>query len=245
MSPCGRLEPCGTRRGVTATGLQGSGAARQQGYEATRQQGKRAPAANRCHNGVLSAKGRLLSPQSSVLSTRHCRLSTQHSALGTVLAGLLIGVVLAGGAGCGYSTRRPFPDGIRTVHVKTFESKEFRRDLEFALTEAVVKRINLDTPYRIAPLKSADTVLTGEVLEVRNRTIGDDFETQLPRETASTIIVAFRWKDLRSGRILVERERFLFTTPYIPPVGETFATGQIRGMDNLAEAIVETMESPW
>jgi hypothetical protein len=161
------------------------------------------------------------------------------------LLSVLLGGLLVSGTGCGYSARRPFPDGIETVHVKMFHSREFRRDLEFDLSEALVKRVNMDTPYRIAPLKTADTVLSGEILEVRNRTVGDDFETQLPRETASTIAVAFRWKDLRTGRILVERERFVFTTTYIPPVGETFAKGMVRGLDGLAEAIVETMESPW
>lgn len=157
---------------------------------------------------------------------------------------LLVGVLLSV-SGCGYSTTRPFPDDIQTVHVKMFHSKEFRRDLEFALTEALVKRINMDTPYKVAPQRTADTVLSGEVLEVRNRTMGDDFETQLPRATASTFIVAFRWKDLRTGRILVERERFMYATEFYPPVGETFATGTVRGLDGLAEQIVETMESHW
>lgn len=161
----------------------------------------------------------------------------------TVSASLLMLAVLSGG--CGYSTSRPFPDDIQTVHVKMFQSREFRRDLEFQLTEALVKRVNMDTPYRIAPLKTADTELTGEILEVRNRTLGDDFETQLPRETASDYVVAFRWKDLRNGRVLAERERFVYSATYIPPVGETFSTGSIRGLDGLAEAIVETMESPW
>ena len=148
-------------------------------------------------------------------------------------------------AGCGYSTARPFPDHVQSVHVKIMQSKEFRRDLEFVLTEAIQKRINLDTPYRIAPLKKADSVFSGEILEVRNRTLGDDFDTQLPRETASTIIVAFRWKDLRTGRTLVERDRFSYTTTYIPPVGESFEKGMVRGLDGMAEAIVEAMESPW
>ena len=157
----------------------------------------------------------------------------------------LLAAMFLAGTGCGYSAKRPFPEKIQTIHVKMFQSREFRRDLEFELTEALVKRINMDSPYKVAPLRTADSVLTGEILEVRNRTIGDDFETQLPRETASSIIVAFRWKDLRNGKILVERERFLHTTTYIPPVGETFAKGMVRGLDRMAEAIVETLESPW
>ena len=63
--------------------------------------------------------------------------------------------------GCGYSTKRPFSTDIQTVHVEMFQSKEFRRELEFRLTESVIKRIEMDTPYRIAPRKTADAVLTG------------------------------------------------------------------------------------
>ena len=109
------------------------------------------------------------------------------------------------------------------------ESREFRRELEFQLTEALVKRIEMDTPYRIAPLRTADTLLTGEILEVRQRVFGDDFDTGLPREKGATILMRYRWKDLRTGRILVERERFPYSVEYIPPVGETFAKAWCGG----------------
>ena len=125
------------------------------------------------------------------------------------------------------------------------ESKEFRRNLEFELTEALVKRIEMDTPYRIADKKVADTVFTGEILEVQQRTLGSDFRTDLPRETGASIIMRYRWKDLRTGEILVERPRFVYTTTYIPPAGETFAKGMVRGLDQMAEEIVETMETGW
>jgi len=148
-------------------------------------------------------------------------------------------------SGCGYSTKRPFSTDIQTVHVEMFQSKEFRRELEFRLTESVIKRIEMDTPYRIAPRKTADAVLTGEIIRVDNRTFGDDFDTDLPREIGSTVVVRFRLQDLRSGDILVERPRFVFQTSYIPPVGETFTQGMTRAMDGLAEQIVETMESSW
>lgn len=148
-------------------------------------------------------------------------------------------------SGCGYSTKRPFSTDIQTVHVEMFQSKEFRRELEFRLTESVIKRIEMDTPYRIAPRKTADAVLTGEIIKVENRTFGDDFDTDLPREIGSTVVVRFRLQDLRSGDILVERPRFVFQTSYIPPVGETFTQGMTRAMDGLAEQIVETMESSW
>ena len=62
---------------------------------------------------------------------------------------LLLGVASVGcclSTGCGYSSKRPFATNIETVHVEMVQSREFRRDLEFHLTEALVKRINMDTP---------------------------------------------------------------------------------------------------
>ncbi len=156
---------------------------------------------------------------------------------------VLTTVTLAGG--CGYSTRRPFTTDIRTVHVEMFHSQEFRRELEFQLTEAIVKRIEMDTPYRIATRDRADALLTGEILQVQNRSFGEDFDTDRPREIGSTIVIRFRLQDLRSGDILVERPRFVYQTSYIPPVGETFAMGMIRGLDGMAELIVESMEADW
>jgi len=147
--------------------------------------------------------------------------------------------------GCGYATGRPFPTDIQTIHVEMFQSKEFRRELEFRLTEAVVKRIEMDTPYRIADRNKADALLTGEILRVENRTFGEDFETDLPREIGSIVVIRFRLQDLRSGKILVDRPRFVYQTSYIPPVGETFSQGMTRALDGMAEQIVETMEVAW
>lgn len=156
---------------------------------------------------------------------------------------LILGGLLSGG--CGYSTARPFATDIQSVHVEMFHSEEFRRELEFRLTEAIIKRIEMDTPYRIASRGKADALLTGNIVQVRNRTFGDDFETDLPREIGSTVVVRFRFQDMRSGDILVERPRFVYQTSYIPPVGESFTVGMTRALDGLAEQIVEAMETQW
>ena len=103
----------------------------------------------------------------------------------------------------------------------------------------------MDTPYRIAPRKSADALLTGELIRVKNRTFGNDFDTDLPREIGSTMVVRYRLKDMRNGEILVERPRFVYQSSYIPPLGETFTQGMTRAMDGLAELIVESMETGW
>ena len=158
---------------------------------------------------------------------------------------VLLALFCAGVVGCGYSTARPFRTDIQTIHVEMFDSREFRRELEFRLTEAVIKRIETDSPYRIAPGQTGDVLLTGEILAVENRTFGDDFDLDLPREIGSTVVLRLRLQDMRTGEILVDRPRFVYQTSYIPPVGETFTQGMTRALDGLAEQIVETMESGW
>ncbi|MCH8149542.1 MAG: hypothetical protein IH987_16415 [Planctomycetes bacterium] len=167
------------------------------------------------------------------------RFSTRGNAV------VLLTVGTAVFSGCGYSTKRPFSTDIQSIHVEMFHSKEFRRELEFRLTEALVKRIQMDTPYRIAPRRTADALMTGEILSVENRTFGKDFDTNLPRETGSTIVVRFRLQDMRTGEILGQNRRLVFQTSYIPPVGETFDQGMTRGLEGLAEKMVEAIESDW
>lgn len=159
--------------------------------------------------------------------------------------GSLLWIAAVGLGGCGYSTTRPFPPDIRTVHVEMLQSKEFRRELEFRLTEAIGKRIEMDTAYRLAPKQSADALLSGEILSVENRTFGDEFDLDKPREIGTAVVVRFRVQDMRTGETLVERPRFVYQTSYVPPVGETFTQGMTRAMDGLAEQIVETLESGW
>ncbi|MFQ5429640.1 MAG: LPS assembly lipoprotein LptE [Phycisphaerae bacterium] len=160
-------------------------------------------------------------------------------------------VLSLGLAGCGYSTERErvfktantSQDRIRTVAVPVFQSREFRRGLELQLTEALAKRIEAESPFKLAKKGRADTILTGEILEVRQATIGRDFAAVRPRETAATLVVSFTWKDLRTGEILARNPRFVQTVDYVRPLGEGFFHAMQRDMDRLAERIVEQMET--
>lgn len=161
------------------------------------------------------------------------------------VGGLSSCALIALATGCGMSTERPFRKDVKTVALDIFDSKEFRRDLELQLTEALAKRIEAETPYKLAKKGVADTLITGEIKEVRQGTLGRDFRTNLPRETAATLVVAFKWKDLRSGEILVDRPNFVQTVDYIRPVGENFYDASQRLADRMAERIVEEMEADW
>lgn len=162
---------------------------------------------------------------------------------------LILMVPIGLGSGCGYSTERDAhfrtetsdQRPIRTVAVPIFQSREFRRDLEIQLTEALKKRLEVESPFKLADEARADTAIYGEVLDVRQGTIGRDFRLVRPRETALTMVVRWYWKDLRSGEILVERPKFVQTVDYIQPLGEDFYHATQRVSDRMAERIIEEM----
>jgi len=159
---------------------------------------------------------------------------------------LVIGVawLLTGLAGCGYRAGGPYRSDIHTVYVDMAGSKEFRRGLEFQLTEALKKRIAMDTPYRLAARQDADTIFTTEVLEERQAAFAPDFQSKQPRDVQLTLVVRVQWKDVRSGRLLVDQPQ-LQAADYLPPAGESEALAQERSIDRLAARIVSLMADEW
>jgi hypothetical protein len=158
----------------------------------------------------------------------------------TGLSAVLLAVV-----GCGYKSGGPFRTDLETVSVEMFGSKEFRRDLEFKLTEAIKKRIGSDTPYRVAPRESADTILVGEVLEERQAAFAPDFLSRQPREKQLTLAVRVQWKDARTGRMLVDKPIVLQAVDYLTATGETEEFAQERAIDKLAARIVAELYEDW
>jgi len=168
---------------------------------------------------------------------------------------VLCTLVLAATSGCtsdatkGYTTRSPYPSGIRTVAVPIWTRGKdvYRRRLEMRLTEALVKRIEQDTRYKVTKKKRADTELTGTIVQVSQQVLTINPDDSLPRETEITLVVSFRWTDLRTGKAIVERENFRVTGTYLPssPMSEDFFQGSEEAINKLAERIVEQLQSPW
>ncbi len=148
-------------------------------------------------------------------------------------------------AGCGYSSNTAFRGGVRTVHVETFETREFRRDIEFALTKALKQQINAQTPYRLAEKDLADSVLSGRILEVRQEAFAPEPLSRQPRETQLTLAVQVRWRDLRTGELLIDRPVQLEVVDYIAATGEDEPYALQKVVVRLAERIVAAMYDQW
>ena len=148
-------------------------------------------------------------------------------------------------SGCGYSSKPTYMTSVKTVAVPIWGNKTFRREWEFRLTEAIDKNIEYRTPYKISPLNKADTVLTGEIVDISENVLTRRYGADLPRETQLTVVVNFVWKDLRSGKILVERKSFARAATEIPQIGERVDDAQQWAIEKLAAAIVDQMQTEW
>ncbi len=137
------------------------------------------------------------------------------------------------------------PD-VKTVAVPIFASKDYQRGVEFALSKAVINQIEANTPYKVVPRERADTILEGEILEVRVNTISQDSRSAVPQEQLLAIICNFTWKDLRTGRILMARRGWQETATYYATLGEgREEEGTLSATEKLALSIVHQMESDW
>ena len=145
----------------------------------------------------------------------------------------------------GYHWGSLYRQDIRTVAVPIFTTRSFDRGVEFNLSQAVVKQIEATTPYKVVPRERADTILEGQVVDVQVSTLSTDTDAAVPQEQMLGLTIDFTWKDLRSGRILVERRGFEHSATYYPTLGEGRAIGRQQAVERLALAIVQELQADW
>lgn len=179
----------------------------------------------------------------------HFRASLTTLAMGLLVAfgGSGCGYNQAGGdgSGGGYQWQSLYREDVKTVAVPIFTNSSFMQGVEMSLTKAVVNQLEARTPYKVVPRERADTILEGQITDVRRSTISRDTETAVPQEQLYVIDVDLVWKDLRTGQILVERRNFEQTTTYYPTLGEGRFVGNQQAVERLALAIVQELQADW
>ena len=160
-----------------------------------------------------------------------------------LLAGLLHGCGRGGLAG--YQNTWLHPQDISTVYVEMFDADGFRRSYEFKLTEAVGKHIEARTPYKIVSDRSrADSILSGTIGTDLGVIAGDRY-TGRPLEREVTVRAEVTWKDLRTGRVILDNETVYAFVDYSELLGQTFEYAADASLNKAAQMIVELMEQPW
>jgi hypothetical protein len=160
---------------------------------------------------------------------------------------IVLGVVLLFLGGCGYSHKELYPADVRTIAVPIFANRSFYQGAEFDLTEALTKEIETRTPYKVVKEASADSSLTGTIVNIEQTRLSRVRGGGVPQEMEFRVTVNFEWKNLRSGKILRERRGFTAVGRYVPtrPVNETYFTAQHDASQLMAEMIVSDMRGDW
>ena len=169
-----------------------------------------------------------------------------------LIAAALLGAGLAL-AGCstdparGYAFAEPYDASVRTVGVPIFANQTFARGTELTLTDAIIKQIQQQTPWRVVSPDKADTVLEGAVTQAELGVLSNSPRSGLTEEQTYRITVRFAWRDNRTGETRVARENFAATGVFAPVrgVGERIEVGQRDAIDELARDIVASLRSDW
>jgi hypothetical protein len=145
----------------------------------------------------------------------------------------------------GYTWNTLYREDIQSVAVPVFTTTDFRRGVEIRLTEALIKQLEANAPYKVVPAERADTILEGQVTSATVQTINREWYTNLPKTQALTLTVDFTWKDLRTGRILAQRQGYQQRVNYYPPLGEGEFIGTQEAIEKLALGIVQQLQADW
>ena len=143
------------------------------------------------------------------------------------------------------------PD-VRTVYVPMIESESFRRDLGERLTEAVIKEIELKTPFKVVGTPDADSVLSVRLVSDTKRVTVENTNDD-PRAVELAMLAEVAWlnrrrEPLRLPSTLVLPPEILpitQTATLIPEGGQSIAVQQQQAIERLAQQIVSTMEEQW
>ncbi|MGA2915611.1 MAG: LptE family protein [Sedimentisphaerales bacterium] len=150
-------------------------------------------------------------------------------------------------SGCsGYSSKSLYQPDIKSVYVEMFDNTTFWRDLEYDLTDAVAKRIETDTPYKIISDRSkADTVLSGKITSIGSSPLTLEPQTGRALENQAEVTADFTWKDLKTGQYLLPNSTATATASYSNFQDQGYDYATKVAANKLAERIVEQMQVGW
>lgn len=163
-----------------------------------------------------------------------------------------LGVMAVGGAlgGCtgfaGYSNASLFPNDVKSVYLEMFDNRSFRRGIEYTVSDALAKRIEAQTPYKIVSSRDrADSVISGQLASAGESilTLEREIGRALEKEVVLTAVV--NWKDLKTGRLMINNDTVTAAATYSEFQGQDFTYASAVAANKLAQNIVELMENPW
>jgi len=146
----------------------------------------------------------------------------------------------------GYSNQSLFPGDVTSIYVKMFDNRSFRRGVEYELTDALAKRIEAETPYKIVSnTDRADTVISGQIVSIAESVLTSERQTGRALEKQLQLRAVVDWKNLKTGELLIDNISVSATATFSQWQNQGFAYASALAANNLARRIVELMEKEW
>lgn len=162
-------------------------------------------------------------------------------------------VLVIGMSGCGYTRKTVLPRNIKTIFVETVKNKipvedvyAYQQGIEMDITNAVIRRLQMDGNLKVVEQKNADAILKMDLLAYEQE--GLRF-TQLESvaEYRLFIVMALKLVDTKSGDILWEEPNFTGDTEYF--VSQVTSTAEqkasLSATERLAHNIVDRIVEDW
>jgi hypothetical protein len=146
----------------------------------------------------------------------------------------------------GYSNESLFPHDVTNVRLEMFDNRSFRRGVEYELSDALAKRIEAETPYKIVSSKDrADSVISGQLLTISETALTIDREVAQPLEKEVVLTAVVNWKNLNTGQLMISNRTVTAAASYSEFQNQDFTYASARAANKLAQKIVELMERNW
>ena len=156
---------------------------------------------------------------------------------------------ISGCAGWHVGQRSLYRADIQTVHVPIVQSDSYRRQLGERLTEAIVKQIELRTPYKVVDAAAADSILSVRLVSESKRLLSQSRNSDA-RDIETDFFAQMSWSD-RRGDLIVSGGQIPFSplmrnigqqANFVPEAGQSLVTAQQEALQKIAEQIVDQME---
>jgi len=176
------------------------------------------------------------------------RLAPQFTA-GAILC-LLSSILCLLSSGCngigGYSNESLFPQELSSVNLEMFDNQSFRRGVEYELSDALSKRIEAETPYKIISSRDrADSVISGQIVSINESVLSMEREVGQALEKEVQLKAVVSWKNLKTGELLIDNQTIRAQATYSEFQNQDFSYASALAANKLAQKIVELMQKKW
>ncbi len=155
--------------------------------------------------------------------------------------------------GCGYTRQTVLPRNIKTIYVETVKNKldmervfAYQQGLEMDITNAVIRRFQVDGTVKVAKQDTADAILKTDLIAYEQEGLRYD-QLEEVKEYRLFIVVKLRLVDAKTGDLIWEEPNFTGDNEYyvsnVTSLAEQKAAKDV--VESLAVNVVDRVVQDW